>query len=649
MDIDLAIQMAGEEKVGLVVRGPIDADDVKGSVSDVPTSTDLKPWKVKKPWELFRAVSPANDIEIYESKAVSVASQDFEVTPPETGYLCIRCQGDEEFYIPSHVVDCFQCVDIILHGDAIFKENLEKMIRFPDIRAEIMEAVLRFVFIEHLNNVKYAKYWGPDAPRLVFQFEVEPDQVMDLIQASHFLGIKSLLNVAATMVAHHLADIPDVSSMLPDLAWCVAELLTAQQLFDAEQRPDFLSLNLETSVLWERHCKRLQVEDLVQPVSASNYPSYDTWDFSEGPPPTSWKSLYVTHVLQQLADRQDGEKLDDFFAEVALKGKFACRHTIRGMMWDWVLNVPKSLPLASYVSLFPNIFSLVLVKLPLGKELADGTLPCMSLGDILSHLPHLQHLDVSESGVTADAAVSLSKGLKSHARLQVLRIAYNSIQTRGFSAIAMCFPTVRTLKLFDVRGNGIQLSLAQEVVAALEQSSVKELLLAGNPTSFGIQMPHFQRSGQTHTISIRSTDFYQMNDVAEEVESGPAFILQSYLWSSLPKHLKKLQLAECQVSDSQIGILVRALHGHETIEGLELNDNRITSTGACAIFTWLQGNLSLRELLLGNNNITDSSSTDLIKALGTHPRLEKVSLRGNYSYGEDNLRMRLEDKARHFF
>jgi hypothetical protein len=90
---------------------------------------------------------------------------------------------------------------------AVFKENLEKMIRFPDIRAEVsasdccsfvkvslisflpslflivkvmsffhlvqvMESVLRFVFIEHLNNVKAEKYWGPDAPRLVFQFEV---------------------------------------------------------------------------------------------------------------------------------------------------------------------------------------------------------------------------------------------------------------------------------------------------------------------------------------------------------------------------------------------------------------------------------------------------------------------------------------------
>lgn len=41
-----------------------------------------------------------------------------------------------------------------------------------------------------------------------------------------------------------VTDIPDVSSMVPDLAWCVAEQLTPQQLFDAEQRPDFLSLNL---------------------------------------------------------------------------------------------------------------------------------------------------------------------------------------------------------------------------------------------------------------------------------------------------------------------------------------------------------------------------------------------------------------------
>jgi Ran GTPase-activating protein (RanGAP) involved in mRNA processing and transport len=269
----------------------------------------------------------------------------------------------------------------------------------------------------------------------------------------------------------------------------------------------------------------------------------------------------------------------------------------------------------------------------------------MTLGDFLPKLPLLQHLDVSESGITPDAAVSLSKGLKSHSSLQVFRIAYNNIQTRGFSAIATCLSAVKTLKLLDARGNGIHLSLAQEVVSALGQSSLRELLLQGNCTPVGSQAPQFQRSGMVrHTITFRPSDFRSHADIdfepmeAEDRSEGPAFVLQAFLWSSLPKYLKRLHLADCQITDSQITTLVRALETHEVIEILDLHENQISSPGARAIFSWLKRNRSLRELLLGNNYISDSSSTDLIEALGVHPCLEKVSLKGNYSFGEENLR-----------
>lgn len=53
---------------------------------------------------------------------------------------------------------------------------------------------------------------------------------------------------------------------------------------------------------------------------------------------------------------------------------------------------------------------------------------------------------------------------------------------------------------------------------------------------------------------------------AEDVSQGPEFVLQAFLWSSLPKYLKRLQLAECQITDSQITTLVRALDNHEAIE-----------------------------------------------------------------------------------
>jgi hypothetical protein len=94
--MDAGPQMAGE-------GGVVDQRDVTEDVGSAPkAATEAKPWKAKKkPWNSFRAVSPANDIEIYEGKVVAVGVRDIEVTSPETGYLCIRCQGDDQFHIPS--------------------------------------------------------------------------------------------------------------------------------------------------------------------------------------------------------------------------------------------------------------------------------------------------------------------------------------------------------------------------------------------------------------------------------------------------------------------------------------------------------------------------------------------------------------------
>jgi hypothetical protein len=80
----------------------VDQRDATEDVGRAPkASTELKPWKAKKkPWNFFQAVSPANDIEIYVGKVVAVDVRNIEVTSPETGYLCIRCQGDDQFHIP---------------------------------------------------------------------------------------------------------------------------------------------------------------------------------------------------------------------------------------------------------------------------------------------------------------------------------------------------------------------------------------------------------------------------------------------------------------------------------------------------------------------------------------------------------------------
>lgn len=96
---------------------------------------------------------------------------------------------------------------------------------------------------------------------------------------------------------------------------------------------------------------------------------------------------------------------------------------------------------------------------------------------------------------------------------------------------------------------------------------------SGNCTPFGSHAPQFQRSGMVrHTITFRTSDFRSPANIdfepmeAEDRSEGPSFVLQAFLWSSLPKYLKRLHLADCQITDSQVTTLVRALETHEVIE-----------------------------------------------------------------------------------
>lgn len=85
--------------------------------------------------------------------------------------------GSSSLSLPSFVL-----LNYVFHSVKVIDSGL----------VQVMESVLRFVFIEHLNNVKSAKYWGPDAPRLVFQFEVQYISNIGLIFIQTLVDEKAL-------------------------------------------------------------------------------------------------------------------------------------------------------------------------------------------------------------------------------------------------------------------------------------------------------------------------------------------------------------------------------------------------------------------------------------------------------------------------
>eukprot|EP01018_Ginkgo_biloba_P023419 Gb_40339 [translate_table: standard] len=605
--------------------------------SSGPKTQPQKPWKQKR--KSVAASSSSNDIQIYEGKPAVEMICSVKPTSAEDGYIRIISADGFEFVIPSKVVDHFECIDLIFRSDAAFKEKLENLVYFPELRPEVLESVLRFVFIDHLNKLKAESYWGFETPRLVFQFEVEPKQVMDIIYAAHFLGIKELLNVASTMVAHHLEDVLDLSSIPGDLAWCIAEKLSPQELLAAEERPDFLALNLEMDILWEKHCKKLFEDEIIVPVSPSeDHTSYESWGINECPPPTSWKSLYISKELQQLQDCQIEGEMSNFLKEVAYKGKCAHSHMVLPMFWEWVLKKSSALSLVNYVACFSNLLSLSLANLSLGIQLASGTMPCSSFGDILKELPLLQLLDLSDTGCTVEASVHLGKALQSHERLQVLRLAFNAIQTKGFVAIARALASARTLRLLDVRANGISVLLPDDAVEILGRSALRELLLDGNfgSTSGRNSSSQGPCSLAADQPSQRSADNFS---ALQEGMFENKFTSEVVMLSTMPENLIVLQLSKCSLTDGRVNILSQGLLRLKQIKKLDLSDNKITSDGAISVFRWLNENESLLELDLGQNIIAHSSTATevLCETLRRHKFIEKLSLRGSFTYGEEHI------------
>ncbi|KAI5072321.1 hypothetical protein GOP47_0012427 [Adiantum capillus-veneris] len=588
-------------------------------------SSTEKPWKQKR-----KPAQTVKEVEIFEGKPVVPSPSLVELTPVEDGYIKIICMHESAFLVPRKVVDSFKCIDVILYSEVSFKERLENAIRFPDMSSQVMETVLRFVFTDHLNKLKAERYWGCETPRLVFQFEVTPNQAMDLIHAAHFLGVENLLNVAATMVAHNLQDVQDLSSLPPDLGWCIAEQLSVEDLFLAEERSDFLALNLDTEILWKKHCDNYCQEDIVPVSQSSAYPPYDAWEVTLGPPPTSWKSLCITEYLQQLADRQNGGDTERFLLEVSEKGQHVYSLLVHPVFWEWVIQGDTKL-FVSYLSFFKNLLKLTLSALPLGKRSKDGTLPSSQLGCLLQSLPVLEFLDISDGGIGAEAAVALSSGLKEHKSLQILRLPYNNIETWGFSAIVQALPSVRTLKVFDVCDNGISAWVDWSVVEALQDAALEELVLEGNfkfickPALFPMQPPPPPTSNSSNELNVLVEP--------SDVESS----MKDLVMSGLPKGLKFLQYARCELNDIRTKVLVKSLTFLSRIQKLDLSGNKITSEGATSIFLWLQENGTLKELNLSNNYVTDSCSATLSRVISNHLSLEKLSLMENYSYGESNL------------
>ena len=93
--------------------------------------------------------------------------------------------------------------------------------------------------------------------------------------------------------------------------------------------------------------------------------------------------------------------------------------------------------------------------------------------------------------------------------------------------------------------------------------------------------------------------------------------------------LKKLILFSIQISDEGATALAEAMKGNTTMQTLYLSFNQISDKGATALAKAMKGNTTLQKLDLGSNQISDEGATALGQALMGNTTLQRLYLYKN--------------------
>ncbi|CAM4733630.1 unnamed protein product [Leuciscus chuanchicus] len=227
-------------------------------------------------------------------------------------------------------------------------------------------------------------------------------------------------------------------------------------------------------------------------------------------------------------------------------------------------------------------------------NISDGG--CADLSSALRSNPsHLRELDLSKNNITASGVMQISDLLEHpQCKLEKLGLRSCDISDRGYTVLSSALRSNPSLRELDLSENNIN-ELGVKMLSAL----------LADPQS------------KLEKLELRSCN----------ISDGGCAVLSSALRSN--PSLRELDLSRNNITDSKLKKISPLLEDPQCkLQKLVLRSCNISDEGCADLSSALRSNLSLRELDLSENKITDSGVKEL-SALLADPRckLEKLGMR----------------------
>ena len=237
----------------------------------------------------------------------------------------------------------------------------------------------------------------------------------------------------------------------------------------------------------------------------------------------------------------------------------------------------------------------------------------------MQNISMLQQLGLSNNNITKEVASNLATVLSHNNQLQILNLNGNILETAGISKIVNSLQSNLTLTELHFSDNNITENAADDIAAVLSHSSNLKVL--------NLNRNHLKATGviaiikALQMLTLRQLEM-ENNIATKEAADDLAAVL------SHNTNLRVLNLNRNMLQSAGISIIANSLQSIVTLTELYLSDNNITEKAADDIVTVLSHNNKLKVLSLNRNDLKATGVVKIAKALQMST-LKRLEIEGN--------------------
>ena len=269
--------------------------------------------------------------------------------------------------------------------------------------------------------------------------------------------------------------------------------------------------------------------------------------------------------------------------------------------------------------------------------------------DALQNLHNLKLLQLSNNGITTQAADGIAAVINNNILLQTVTLGNNKLGTEGVITIANALKNIRDLRVLGLDSNCITDKAANVIADVIYSNTKLEKLFLNdnNLQSHGTKVICKSLMNITtlkvlelanNCITKESAD-----DLAVVINNNPLMCAVCLENNKLEtegvikmadalkniKYLKILKLSNNCITDKAASAISDVICRNTELEQLLLNNNNLQSNGIKIICTSLMHISVLKMLLLQNNSITEEAAGDLSAVIINNPFLENFDVSNN--------------------